>query len=139
MYADEGVTTLLRILCSTFNLSPTVLQMETSASAPSLGRAYMAVDDVIEKFDFDKVAKVMDALDWKWMIHSSNEFRRPTIDEMKIQIHVLFNSSVSWMDRIDKAVSGSGGFNAICEKCKDSSFGYKLTIEFTAVSCAVYV
>jgi hypothetical protein len=111
--------------------------METSVA--NLGRAYMAVDEIIEKFDFDKVIKVMDALDWKWMIHSSNEFRRPTIDEMKIQIHVLFNSSISWMDRIDKAVSGSGGFNTICEKCKDSSFGYKLSIEFVATSCSVYV
>ena len=133
MYAGEGVTTFFRILCSfTFFLT-----METSVA--NLGRAYMAVDEIIEKFDFDKVIKVMDALDWKWMIHSSNEFRCPTIDEMKIQIHVLFNSSISWMDRIDKATSGSGGFNAICEKCKDSSFGYKLSIEFVATSCSVYV
>jgi len=133
MYAEEGVTTLLRRLCFlTFFHT-----METSA--PNLGRAYMAVDDVIEKFDFSRVEKVMDALDWKWMIHFSNEFRRPTVDEMRIQIHVLFNSSISWMDRVDKATSGSGGFNTTCEKCKDSSFGYKLTIEFTAVSCAVYV
>lgn len=137
MYADEGVTTLLRILCSTFNLSPQFYKMETST--PSLGAAYMAVDDLIEKFDFDRVVKVMKALDWKWMIHSSNEFRQPTIDEMKIQIQILFNSSISRMDRIDEASSGSGGFVATCKKSASDYCSYELTLEFVAAEGTVFL
>lgn len=109
--------------------------METSA--PSLGAAYMAVDDLINKFNFDRVVKVMDVLDWKWMIHSSNEFRRPTVDEMKIQIHVLFNSCISWMDRTDRASSSSGGFVATCKKLKSDYGSYELKLEFVAACAGV--
>jgi hypothetical protein len=107
--------------------------METSA--PSLGRAYMAVDELIDKFNFDRVVKVMDALDWKWMIHSSNEFRRPNVEEMKIQIQVLFNSSIAYVDRIDRAVTSGGGFVATCKKLES---GYQLELEFVAASTSIY-
>ena len=99
----------------------------------------MAVDDIVAKFDFERVVKIMDAINWKWCIHLTNEFRRPTIDEMKIQVQVLFNSSIAAMRRMDAEATSSGGFNAICKKSISSSSGYELRLEFVAASRSVSV
>ena len=118
---------------------PTVADAPEPVCEPCLGRAYMAVDDILTAFDFERVAKVMDAINWKWCIHSTNEFRRPTIDEMTIQVRVLFNSSIAAMRRMDQAATGSGGFNAICKKSASSSSGYELRLEFVAASGSISV
>jgi hypothetical protein len=99
----------------------------------------MAVDDLVNKFNFERVAKIMDAINWRWRIHSTNEFRRPTIDEMKIQVQVLFNSSIAAMRKMDQAATGSGGFNAICKKSASSSSGYELRLEFVATAGGISV
>jgi hypothetical protein len=118
---------------------PTVADASGPACEPCLGRAYMAVDDIVAEFDFERVVKIMDAIHWKWCIHSTNEFRRPTIDEMEIQVQVLFNSSIAAMRRMDTEATSSGGFNAICKKSTSSSSGYELRLEFVAASGSVSV
>ena len=118
---------------------PTVADALEPACEPCLGRAYMAVDDLVNKFNFERVAKIMDAINWRWCIHSTNEFRRPTIDEMKIQVQVLFNSSIAAMRKMDQAATGSGGFNAICKKSASSSSGYELRLEFVATAGGISV
>ena len=118
---------------------PTVTDAVEPACEPCLGRAYMAVDDLVNTFDFERVAKIMDAINWKWCIHSTDELRRPTIDEMKIQVQVLFNSSIAAMRKMDQAATGSGGFNAICKKSAYSSSGYELRLEFVAASGSISV
>jgi hypothetical protein len=118
---------------------PTVADALEPACEPCLGRAYMAVDDIIAKFDFERVVKIMDAIDWKWCIHSTNEFRRPTIDEMIVHVRVLFNNSIAAMRRMDTEATGSGGFNAICKKSTSSSSGYELRLEFVAASGSISI
>jgi hypothetical protein len=118
---------------------PTVVVAVEPACEPCLGRAYVAVNDIVAEFDFERVVKIMDAIDWKWCIHSTSEFRRPTIDEMKIHVQVLFNSSIAAMRRMDAEATSSGGFNAICKKSTSSSSGYELRLEFVAASGSISV
>jgi hypothetical protein len=116
---------------------PTVAVAPEPACEPCLGRAYIAVDDLVTAFDFERVAKVMDAINWKWCILSTDEFRRPTIDEMIVHVRVLFNNSIAAMRRIDAEATSSGGFNAICKKSTSSSSGYELRLEFVAASGSI--
>jgi hypothetical protein len=116
---------------------PTVADAVEPACEPRLGRAYMAINDIIAKFDFERVVKIMDAIDWKWCIHSTNEFRRPTIDEMEIQVQSLFNNSIAAMRKMDQAATDSGGFSAICKKSTSTSSGYELRLEFVAASGSI--
>jgi hypothetical protein len=118
---------------------PTVADAVEPVCEPCLGRAYIAVDDIVAKFDFERVVKIMDAIDWKWCIHPTLEFRRPTIDEMEIQVRVLFNSSIAAMRRTDAEATSSGGFKAICKKSTSSSSGYELRLEFVAASGSISV
>lgn len=74
--------------------------METTART-----ATSAIIELIEAFDFEKVEKVMIALDWKWAF--SEGLRTPTIDEMRDEcFNLLF-----YAQRDHDTVS-SGGFEA---------------------------
>jgi hypothetical protein len=64
-----------------------------------------AIIELVEAFDFEKVEKVMIALDWKWAF--SKELRIPTIDEMR---DTCFNLLI-YAERDNDTVS-SGGFEA---------------------------
>ena len=67
--------------------------------------ATSAIIELIEAFDFEKVEKVMIALDWKW--GSSQELRTPTIDEMRDKcLQMLFTANR------EKTTVSSGGFEA---------------------------
>lgn len=74
--------------------------METSTRT-----ATSAIIELIEAFDFEKVEKVMIALDWKWAF--SEGLRTPTIDEMRDK---CFNLLIC-AERDNDTVS-SGGFEA---------------------------
>jgi hypothetical protein len=41
------------------------------------------IDYIIENFDYDRVEKVMEVLDWTWAVHTDSPTRRPTIKEMQ--------------------------------------------------------
>jgi len=41
------------------------------------------IDYIIENFDYDRVEKVMEVLDWTWAIDANSPTRRPTIKEMQ--------------------------------------------------------
>lgn len=65
------------------------------------------IEDLLERFNFEKVLIVMQALDWKWVDHSNNsELSIPTIDRMKRMCRNLLYRTIS-----DKS-TGSGGFEA---------------------------
>ena len=70
--------------------------------------ATSAIIELVEAFDFEKVEKVMIALDWKW--GSSQELRTPTIDEMRDKcLQMLFTANC------EKTTVSSGGFEASYE------------------------
>lgn len=64
-----------------------------------------AIYEILRDFNFVKVEKVMQALEWKWAI--GQELRVPEIDEMKDTCIRLLNTAAR-----DKTVVSSGGFEA---------------------------
>lgn len=75
------------------------------------------VRDVINNFDFDKVKKVMDYLNWDW------RGQIPTINEIIGEAQRLLYDAVQALDtnNSDEAHVGTGGFNA--SAYKDSTTG----------------
>ena len=67
---------------------------------------------IVERFNFERIEKIMLAADWKWSKFS--EFRTPTIDEMK-------DHCINLMIRAerDQTTVSSGGFSAEFEILDD--------------------
>lgn len=64
-----------------------------------------AIFELIEKFNFERVEKLMHATDWKWAMYDGLRFA--TIDEMRDKcINLLFSA------KRDYDVVSSGGFQA---------------------------
>ena len=64
--------------------------------------------ELIERFDFARIEKMMHAVDWKWAMHDG--LRHPTIDEMRDKCISLLISAKNDFD-----VVSSGGFQASCK------------------------
>jgi hypothetical protein len=76
-----------------------------------------ALDQIMDWFDFEKVAKTMEALNWKWF---GAEEGVPTISEIKTQARRLLTQAIK-----ERVTIGTGGFKA--------SYNHKykhLTLEF---------
>jgi len=79
-----------------------------------------AVEEVIENFDFEKVHKIMEILDWRWAGAGSNELPAvPTVEKMKERVKNMFKCMEDQIaeecdegaDAWPKSVS-TGGFRA---------------------------
>lgn len=83
------------------------------------------IELVMEQFDFEKVAAIMVLLDWKW----TQLKRVPTADELRETAKKLLGDAAN-----GGGCSSTGGLCACCggEECPE------LTLDFTAVSSAVY-
>lgn len=81
---------------------------------------YSTVDKVIEKFNFDRVHQAMVALDWKWGNLPDNEFRVPTIDEIRATAYRLLCEAMR-----EYTCISTGGFSA-----RYDSKTKKLTLQF---------
>jgi hypothetical protein len=65
------------------------------------------IDYIIDSFNFEKIALVMQALDWGWAPeHGGKELSVPSVSRLKKTARYLLRSS------IDANVVGSGGFRA---------------------------
>jgi len=65
------------------------------------------IDYIIDHFNFEKIALVMQALDWGWVPeHGGKELSVPSVSRLKKTARYLLRSS------IDDNVVGSGGFRA---------------------------
>ena len=76
-----------------------------------------ALDQIMDWFDFEKVEKTMEALNWKW---GGAEEGVPTIGEIKTQARRLLTQAIT-----ERVTIGTGGFKA--------SYNHKykhLTLEF---------
>ncbi len=62
---------------------------------------YADLDALLEKFDFQKVHKVMTLLDWQWSGQGV-----PSVENMKSTVSYLF----SILDRENKSDASTGGF-----------------------------
>jgi hypothetical protein len=64
-----------------------------------------AIFELLDKFNFERIEKLMHAIDWKWAMYDGLRF--PTIDEMRDKcINLLFSA------KRDYDVVSSGGFQA---------------------------
>lgn len=79
--------------------------------------------ELIERFDFARIEKMMHAIEWKWAMHDG--LRCPTIDEMRDKCISLLISAKNDFD-----VVSSGGFKASCKTNDEGDEIYKL--EFVA-------
>ena len=64
-----------------------------------------SIYEILRDFNFVKVEKVMQAIEWKWAI--GNDLRVPEIDEMRDTCVRLLNEAAR-----DKTTVSSGGFEA---------------------------
>lgn len=71
----------------------------------SVDKTTDAIFDLINDFNFERIEKMMHAVDWKWAMYDGLRF--PTIDEMRDKcINLLFNA------KRNKDTVSSGGFEA---------------------------
>jgi hypothetical protein len=68
--------------------------------------------ELVNNFKFDRCLLMMQAVDWKWAI--GNEFRQPTVDEMKNKCFGLLLEA----ERME-TVTSTGGFEARYERRGD--------------------
>jgi hypothetical protein len=64
------------------------------------------INEIIDKFNFEKVLIAMTALDWHWQTTASNGYSVPTLQRLKAMARHLLNESIK------ETVVGSGGFEA---------------------------
>jgi hypothetical protein len=63
------------------------------------------IDEIMDHFNFDKVAKVMTFLEWKWI---SAEDGIPSVGEIRQSARRLLKDAIK-----NKTTIGTGGFRAI--------------------------
>jgi len=71
------------------------------------------IDEVIDSFDFEKVQKVMEFVDWKWIDHEG-ELTVPSVPRLKGSARRSLKLAYdSWKKHgYDYSVAGTGGFEA---------------------------
>ena len=79
------------------------------------------IDEILDNFDFVKVHKVMEHLDWKWS--TENGVRIPTIQELRVEARGLLKSTI----KENISCISTGGFHA--EKITDET-GTSLALRF---------
>lgn len=75
-----------------------------------------AVNEILDEFDFEKVHKVVVALNWKWLTADTN-YDVPTIGDLRKKARKLLNDVINY-EKSDVIMS-AGGFEARREKYKD--------------------
>ena len=77
--------------------------------------------EVLDNFDFEKVAKVMEFLDWKYC--DNNNPRFPDFRELKQKArHFLLDCAARCKEEGEKAILGCRGFFASAEMIEDELF-----------------
>lgn len=92
------------------------------------------IDEILLKFNFDKVANIMDQLIWKWYDNTGHG-KVPRVDDLRKKAYELLIKSVETEESV-----ASGGLKVICGKplvewdrdnCK---FSVDLSLEFVLES-----
>lgn len=84
------------------------------------------LDNVFDNFDFEKVKKTMDALDWQWA-YAKGENGVPTLDEIKAEAARLMWDCVN----MDDDVIATGGFRVEKDFSDPNDPWMRLTFEVT--------
>jgi len=81
------------------------------------------IDEIIGKFNFERVHIAMSALDWQWATTEGNGYAVPTLPRLKAMARVLLRECIA-----EKQV-GSGGFVATYHP-KDEDTAEYLDLKF---------
>ena len=86
------------------------------------------IDELIEDFDWDKVKRIMEELNWTWWGNDNP----PTIEEMQEMVRSLYSSIKNRVENNEYCFCSSGGFNLTFNPDNE------LSLVFEAVTGAVY-
>jgi hypothetical protein len=67
-----------------------------------------SIDEVMDNFDWEKVHRVMQAIDWKWY-HADGEIVTPSISDLRRTARRLLRNVVEGL-RIHEQYSAASGF-----------------------------
>lgn len=77
---------------------------------------YSKIDEVMDRFDFDKVHRVMKFLNWTWY---TNPYAPPTIDDLKSTARECLCTAVRLYEESQNKdigmTAGTGGFHVTVE------------------------
>lgn len=104
---------------------------DAEASLPSTERA--KIEDIIRDFNFEKVHRVMEMLNWKW---AATSYGVPTIEELKGEARRLLVEAAT-----EETQVATGGFRAVYEKSQDCAFDPDpyIGLEFIVEECEGFV
>lgn len=85
------------------------------------------IDDIMHNFNFEKIHKVMEMLDWKWAM---TKFGVPTIEELKEEARRLLVEAANGETQV-----ATGGFRAVCEKNGADDPDPFISLEFVLEEC----
>jgi hypothetical protein len=91
------------------------------------------IEDILDEFDFEKVSKVMEALEWKWCDAADGI---PRIGELRKKARYLLKEVYQKAFAADLGVDyvlATGGFKARAVKgmMPDDDFNWKIYLELT--------
>jgi hypothetical protein len=94
------------------------------------------IDEILDEFNFAKVRKAMEALDWKWA-----GVGIPTIDDLRNEAHRLLRGAANarlyefkddhWLEGIQNS---TGGFQAMAWCDEDKTKIIRLDLKFVLTS-----
>ena len=88
------------------------------------------IEELIAEFDWSKVRRVMEELDWTWWGNAAP----PTYEEMHECVRGLYSSIKSRVENNEYAYAATGGFKLTFNPDEDN----ELSLVFEAVTGAVY-
>ena len=85
------------------------------------------IEEILENFDFDKVHKVMEALDWKW-VGGGTQDGVPSVYRLIKKAEELLKDCVNEIEHrnTNTLVLSTGGFKATCVKYDDGEIVLEL-------------
>ena len=86
---------------------------KTTYKQPTEEQRDQMIDAVMDEFDFEKVHRVMNFLEWKW-INERKDLEVPSIAQLKQAARRLLRESYRCWNKFgySHAIAGSGGFRA---------------------------
>lgn len=111
----------------TKGLGEVVKTAPTTAESNLSGTELAKIDDIMRDFNFEKVHKVMEMLDWKWAM---TKFGVPTIEELKGEARRLLVEAAN-----EETQVATGGLRAVYEKNGASDPDPFISLEFVLEEC----
>ena len=105
-----------------------IVMSRTDTSKSNITDAELAkIDDIMRNFNFEKVHKVMEMLDWKWAM---TKYGVPTVEELKVEARRLLEDATH-----EETQVATGGLRAVYEKNGSDDPDPYIGLEFIVEEC----